>query len=96
LNKEIGNEGELDLRLGKEYQLGGALFAKFEKLKDYDSLWNNVIKIILNEYLRGRNNREKLLQDLEKIFNSRPQENANQSSEANVDENQERQEPTAE
>lgn len=99
LNKEIGNEAgsTLDLRLGKEYQLGGALFAKFEKLQqNYYSLWNNVIKIILNEYLRGRNNRKELLQDLEKIFNSRPQENANQSSEANVDENQERQEPPAE
>ena len=98
LNREIGNEAgsTLDLRLGKEYQLGGALFAKFEKLQNYDSLWNNVIKIILNEYLRGRNNREKLLQDLEKIFNPRPQENANQSSEANVDANQEQQEPIAE
>lgn len=85
LNKEIGNEGDskLNLRLGKEYQLGGALFAKFEKLKNYDSLWNNVIKIILNEYLRGRNNREELLQKLEEIFRH-PQGNANQSSETNV------------
>lgn len=90
LNREIGNKGELDLRLGKEYQLGGALFAKYEKLNDYDSLWNNVIKIILNEYLRGRNNREELLQDLEEIFKL-SQGNANQSSEANVVENQERQ-----
>lgn len=91
LNREIGNEAgsTLDLRLGKEYQLGGALFAKFEKLGTYDSLWNNVIKIILNEYLRGRNNREKLLQDLEEIFKL-SQGNANQSSEANVVENQER------
>ena len=95
LNREIGNEGELDLRLGKEYQLGGALFAKFEKLKSYDSLWNNVIKIILNEYLRGRNNREKLLQDLEEIFR-RSQGNANQSSETNVDPIPEPQEHTAE
>lgn len=92
LNREIGNEDDstLDLRLGKEYQLGGALFAKFEKLNNYDSLWNNVIKIILNEYLRGRNNREELLQDLEEIFRHP------QGTEINVNATQEQQEPTAE
>jgi hypothetical protein len=97
LNREIGNEvgSKLDLRLGKEYQLGGALFAKFEKLRTYDSLWNNVIKIILNEYLRGRNNREELLQKLEEKFRN-PQGNANQSSETNVNAIQEQQEHTAE
>jgi hypothetical protein len=45
--------------------------------------------------LRGRNNREELLQKLEARFND-PQGNANQSPEINVNATQEQQEPTAE
>lgn len=72
-----------DLRLGSEYQLGGAIFAKLEKYvqkdengnvkdasdKAFDSLWNNHIKNILSEYLRGRRDRDNLLlPSLEKAY----------------------------
>ena len=56
-------KGMPDLRLGSEYQLGGAIFAKFEKYqKDGDDafrkLWHNHIENILKEYLRGRSDRD--------------------------------------
>ena len=71
LNREIGGEegAALDLRLGPEYQLGGAIFAKFEKCNgDFNALWTNHIRIILNEYLRGRKDREDLLEKLKDTF----------------------------
>ena len=62
-----------ELRLGKEYQLGGAIFAKFEKYADqadpFGKLWSNHIENILREYLRGRPDRENALDDLEGVYN---------------------------
>ncbi len=65
----------IDLRLGSAYQLGGAIFAKLEKYvgkndngeiqgaapEAFDKLWNNHIKNILSEYLRGRRDRDDLI-----------------------------------
>lgn len=61
--------------LGSAFELGGAIFAKYEKYngKDdaYKRLWDNHIKNILSEYLRGRPGRdEKLLPALRKIFDA--------------------------
>ena len=79
---ERSDNGTPDLRLGSEYQLGGAIFAKLEKYveKDYNTgkpkdatpeafkaLWENHIKNILSEYLRGRRDRDT---SLEKLYNS--------------------------
>ena len=65
-------EPSLDLRLGSEYQLGGAIFVRYEKYAGqrdgFDCLWNNHIKNILSEYLRGRCNRDKLLAELKTVF----------------------------
>ena len=84
-NKKEGDDQKRannpDLRLGSEYQLGGAIFAKLEKYVGRDaegnpekatdtaftSLWNNHIKNILSEYLRGR--RDRVLDKLESAYN---------------------------
>ena len=76
-----GGEDSLDLRLGSEYQLGGAIFAKLEKYvknsegelhdadrDEFEKLWSFHIKNILSEYLRGRSNREILLCELEQKY----------------------------
>lgn len=79
---ENGSKQNCKLRLGSEYQLGGAIFAKLEKyvkrdstrspLKAepgaFDKLWNNHIKNILLEYLRGQSNRTEFVGGLEQVF----------------------------
>ena len=59
-------------RLGKEYQLGGAIFAKYMKYQgeddSFDSLWNNHIAVILNEYLRGRRDKESKLKEIKNVY----------------------------
>lgn len=68
-------------KLGSEYQLGGAYFAKAVKTNAYDEdsttdtqklkdeLWKNFIRVILTEYLRGRKGKEDELKKLEEAFN---------------------------
>ena len=66
---KLTNGTETDLRLGTAYQLGGAIFAKFEKCGgNFDTLWNNHISNVLGEYLRGRRDREDILKELKGIF----------------------------
>ena len=79
---ENGSPQNCKLRLGSEYQLGGAIFAKFEKYVQrdparnpltagkgaFDKLWNNHIENILLEYLRGQSNRTALLKGLKQVF----------------------------
>lgn len=72
-NLKLMNGTETDLRLGTAYQLGGAIFAKFEKCDGdgkgkFDALWNNHISNVLGEYLRGRRDREDVLKELKGIF----------------------------
>jgi 5-methylcytosine-specific restriction protein B len=59
-------------RLGKEYQLGGAIFAKYLKYQGEDNsfniLWNNHIAVILNEYLRGRRDKESKLEEIKNVY----------------------------
>ena len=63
-----------DFRLGCEYQLGGAIFAKFGKCGgDFERLWKDHIEIILNEYLRGRRDRKELVDKLKAVFDGAPQ-----------------------
>ena len=77
----LGSDKKPDLRLGSAYQLGGAIFAKLEKYVEvanaipsrakgdaFTALWNNHIKNILSEYLRGRRDRDDLLKKLETEF----------------------------
>lgn len=83
LNKKISGEEHLEYTqdgsqatinigafLGSAYELGAAIFAKFAKCKgDFTMLWENHIKIILTEYLRGRRDHDVLLVALEKVYN---------------------------
>ena len=66
-----------NLRLGTEYQLGGAIFAKYIKYADcanaFKCLWDNHIKTILNEYLRGRRDKENILGELKRVYDSAAQ-----------------------
>ena len=55
--------------LGPAYELGAAIFAKFAKCSgDFNMLWENHIKIILAEYLRGRRNPETFLDALRDVY----------------------------
>jgi 5-methylcytosine-specific restriction endonuclease McrBC GTP-binding regulatory subunit McrB len=69
INEMIANP---NTRLGKEYQLGGAIFAKYLKYQGEDNsfniLWNNHIAAILNEYLRGRHDKESKIEELKNIY----------------------------
>jgi 5-methylcytosine-specific restriction endonuclease McrBC GTP-binding regulatory subunit McrB len=69
-----GKIEDRDFRLGKEYQLGGAIFAKYLKYQaednPFDSLWNNHIAVILNEYLRGRRDKESKLEELKNVYDN--------------------------
>jgi hypothetical protein len=69
INEMIANP---NTRLGKEYQLGGAIFAKYLKYQGEDNsfniLWNNHIAVILNEYLRGRHDKESKIEELKNIY----------------------------
>ncbi len=66
--------------LGKDYQLGGAYFAKYkeyaqngQKPKEaYASLWKNHIRVILTEYLRtvAKSDRDKILAELQNIYDN--------------------------
>ncbi len=51
--------------LGKDYQLGGAYFAKLEgdREEDFQMLWNLHLHGLLREYLRGRSEAEEMIGD---------------------------------
>ena len=80
LNKYIGGEEKLEIKgqkvslnLGDEYKLGGAYFLNFAKYpadenNAWDNLWDNHIAVILNEYLRGRKERQSLISALKDKF----------------------------
>lgn len=50
--------------LNEAYQIGGAYFMKYEKYHNYVLLWDNHLKGLLTEYLRGNRNSKELLDNL--------------------------------
>ncbi len=72
LNKKIREDK--DLKLGPEYELGGAYFKKFgdgkteDRKESYERLWDNHLRIILSEYLRGNQDRKPLLDALHQVY----------------------------
>lgn len=66
-----------ELRLGEAYQIGAAYFLKYLKYKEkgmeqaFAMLWNNHLKGLLFEYLRGNQNAKTLLEKLEKTYNKK-------------------------
>ena len=104
INKVISGERPLNAKgvpdrlgefLGRDYQLGGAYFAKYreyarigEKPKEaYESLWENHIQVILTEYLRSidRCDRVKILEELKKIYDNSKKEAAKGNKAAKAD-----------
>ena len=69
LNNTIANtEG-----LNEAYQIGAAYFRKYldyqDKEKPFECLWNNHLKGLLFEYLRGNRKAKELLEKLHKAYN---------------------------
>ena len=57
--------------LSPAYHIGGAYFKKLENLSgDFDKLWEYHLEPLLREYLRGQDDIEKKLEDLNKTYNS--------------------------
>lgn len=91
LNKVISGEEELEYKtkegvsakinmrsfLGTAYELGAAIFAKFSKSGSFDVLWENHIKTILSEYLRGRRDSDVLLGALKEVYDKANENNDN-------------------
>ena len=69
---EKNNRKKRKLSLGAEYELGGAYFSKFDGERDvdeaYKKLWDNHLKIILNEYLRGEKDKDDILDALYDVY----------------------------
>lgn len=63
------------MHLGTAYQIGGSYFLKFGEYYKYgkeeafNKLWNNHIKNVVSEYLRGNTNYNEQLAYLEKAYN---------------------------
>ena len=70
-----------ELRLGEAYQIGAAYFRKYLSYKHlgmeqaFTMLWNNHLKGLLFEYLRGNQNAKAHLDELEKAFNKKRETN---------------------
>lgn len=70
-----------ELRLGEAYQIGAAYFRKYLDYKElgmeqaFEMLWNNHLKGLLFEYLRGNQNAKKQLEGLEKAYNKKADTN---------------------
>lgn len=62
------------MRLGTAYQIGGSFFLKFGKyytngkVNAFDNLWNNHIKNVVSEYLRGNTNYNEQLTYLKSAY----------------------------
>lgn len=70
-----------ELRLGEAYQIGAAYFRKYLSYKHlgmeqaFTMLWNNHLKGLLFEYLRGNQNAKAYLDELEKAYNKKRETN---------------------
>ena len=68
---------EPELKLGEAYQIGAAYFRKYLYYKElgmehaFTMLWKNHLKGLLFEYLRGNQNAENQLRELEKAYNKK-------------------------
>ena len=69
LNKAIAETEGLD----EAYQIGAAYFRKYldyqDKINPFDCLWENHLKGLLFEYLRGNRRAKELLEKLHKAYN---------------------------
>lgn len=68
--------------LNEAYQIGAAYFKKMEQYNHFDQLWENHIKGLLREYLRGIRNGEEDLKFLHEAFNDTKDHNTKEESSA--------------
>lgn len=68
LNKCIVSD---EIGLTRAYQIGAAYFLKYALYNDFDDLWNNHLKGVLYEYLRGAYDIEDKMKKLENAYNGR-------------------------
>lgn len=57
--------------LGREYELGGAIFKNIERYGKYDfvdKLWDNHVSTVLHEYLRGEKDSGAILDAMRKLY----------------------------
>ena len=57
--------------LGREYELGGAIFKNVERYGKYDfveKLWDNHISTVLHEYLRGEKESAAILDAMRRLY----------------------------
>ena len=59
--------------LTKAYQIGASYFLKYAMYNDFDELWDNHIKGLLYEYLRGSTNIDVKMARLRKAYNDTTQ-----------------------
>ncbi len=72
LNKKISEE------LGSMYEIGGAYFKKIEYYNgDYNKLWENHIKGVLEEYLRGNKDKNRIMAEFQQAYNLDNKEKSN-------------------
>ncbi len=72
-NKLLNLNAKIDEipELGKDYHIGASYFLKLNTYSnDFSKLWNNHLKGILFEYLRGLPDSEELLRNLETAYNN--------------------------
>lgn len=56
--------------LSSAYQIGGAYFKKYKKYHDFDELWNNHLRGLLYEYLRGNRDIDSRLVQLKVAYDN--------------------------
>lgn len=70
LNQAIGK----DPQLGNPYKIGPAYFRNLEKYEDkgqFDKLWDNHLKLLIKEYLRGMPKADRLLEEMHVAYVNR-------------------------
>ena len=54
--------------LNENYQIGAAYFLKLKERISFDQLWEDYLKPLLEEYIRGMNDEEEIMRDFERAY----------------------------
>lgn len=57
--------------LSKAYQIGASYFLKYRLYNDFEALWNNHLRSLLYEYLRGSSNIERKIEILKSAYDDK-------------------------
>jgi hypothetical protein len=64
--EELSNKDKIGL--SKAYQIGAAYFLKYALYNNFEELWENHLKGLLYEYLRGKSNIPEKIARLEEAY----------------------------